>query len=210
MDYVKKNIPTNMYALWQFFFQRLFRHIVAATETQNLPKEPVILASNHIDWLDGLLLAVLVWHATKRKTAFLARTRNWQIFDTKMIKVDQPLEAITNDIATRITKGDCIGIFPEGYRNTEQELAKGKVGAVRFALENNIPILPVGIQGKNHPSAIAAFLDIWKNPPRFFFGTPRTYHEYKGRENDKQLLDQLTTELMVDIGRISHKPYPYT
>jgi 1-acyl-sn-glycerol-3-phosphate acyltransferase len=49
-----------------------------------------------------------------------------------------------------LREGGVVVIFPEGGRSTASgELERFKAGAVRLALEANVPILPVTIKGGN-------------------------------------------------------------
>jgi 1-acyl-sn-glycerol-3-phosphate acyltransferase len=199
-----------MYELWQALFKRTFRTLIADTDASALPDAPCILVSNHIDWLDGLLLSVLAYRRTKRKTAFLARTNNWRIFGQAHILVHQDRERILREMEARLARGEHVGVFIEGYRNAAQELAKGKRGAARFAVRSGAPVVPVGIQGRSWPNTLSSIRHAFTDPPRFRFGAPRDYAAYRGRAVNDQTLDAITEELMREISALSGKFYPYT
>ncbi|HDZ16830.1 MAG TPA: 1-acyl-sn-glycerol-3-phosphate acyltransferase, partial [archaeon] len=46
--------------------------------------------------------------------------------------------------------GECVGIFPEGTRSRDGELGEFKTGAVRLAIEMQVPIVPMGIVGSRN------------------------------------------------------------
>jgi len=49
--------------------------------------------------------------------------------------------------ADALRKGESVFIFPEGTRSPDSEIHRFKNGAFRLALDNNVPILPVLIDG---------------------------------------------------------------
>lgn len=199
-----------VYEFWQSLFKHAFRRIIAETDTSSLPQEAFVLVSNHVDWLDGLLLSVLVYHATRRMTVFVARTKNWRIFGNTTIVITEDRERIFANAERRFRRGDHIGFFPEGYRNSSAELAKGKIGAADFAVRTGATVVPVGIRARSCRNLPESLLHLMRFTPTYTFGTPRNFREYRGHAVNKQLLDQLTTVLMQDIAELSGKTYPYS
>ena len=120
----------------------------------NLPDKPYILAGNHKNMLDVVLLITNI----PDEIHFMAKK---ELFDLIILKdifskmgafpVDRDkadIKAIKQSL--RILKNnEVLGIFPEGTRNkTEEELLKFKHGAVVIAKNTNTPIVPFYINGK--------------------------------------------------------------
>ena len=137
------------------FFSRLFWKI-EFTGLENVPSEGgVIIASNHQTYIDPFWLSVPI----KRPTRYLAWSDafNWPVVGKCLIWLGAwPLALEGSDPAAIrrslqwLRDGGAVVIFPEGGRSTATGgLERFKVGAVRLALEAEVPILPVTIRGGN-------------------------------------------------------------
>lgn len=135
------------------FFSRLFWKI-EFRGTENVPVEGgVIVAANHQTYIDPFWLSLQI----KRPTRYLAWSAafNWPIvgkclnwFGAWPLALEGSDPAAIRRSLQWLKEGGAIVIFPEGGRCTSAgNLDRFKVGAVRLALEANVPILPVTIQG---------------------------------------------------------------
>jgi 1-acyl-sn-glycerol-3-phosphate acyltransferase len=124
--------------------------------TENIPATGgLIIAGNHQSYLDPFWLALPV----KRPVRFLAWNvaLNWPIVGKLMrILGAWPLQVEGSDPAAIrrslqwLRNGGAVVIFPEGGRgNPDGSMIRFKGGAVRIALEAEVPILPVTIRGGN-------------------------------------------------------------
>jgi 1-acyl-sn-glycerol-3-phosphate acyltransferase len=115
---------------------------------------PVILAPNHVGWMDGPLLGIhspRPVHALTKQEMFQGR------MDQFLRKGGQiPLDRFNPDpLAIKtclrvLREGGVIGIFPEGARGAgELELFKG--GAAYLALVTGAPVVPVSLFGTREP-----------------------------------------------------------
>lgn len=122
--------------------------------TENIPlKGSVIIAANHQSYIDPFWIGVII----KRPMRFLAWSESfdWPVIGKLMELFGAwPLEIERSDpTAIRrslqyLRDGGAVVIFPEGGRCLpDGELMRFKNGAVRMALEANVPILPVTIRG---------------------------------------------------------------
>jgi 1-acyl-sn-glycerol-3-phosphate acyltransferase len=115
----------------------------------------LIVAANHQTYLDPFWLSLPI----KRPTRYLAWSDafRWPIVGRGLVWLGAwPLALEGSDPAAIrrslqwLRDGGAVVIFPEGARSTvEGSLDRFKAGAVRLALEAQVPILPVTIKGGN-------------------------------------------------------------
>ena len=133
-------------ALWKIEFSGV----------ENVPSRGgLIIAANHQTYLDPFWLSLPI----KRPTRYLAWSAafRWPVVGTGLKWLGAwPLALEGSDPAAirtslqRLRNGGAVVIFPEGGRSTETgSLERFKAGAVRMALEAQVPILPVTIKGGN-------------------------------------------------------------
>jgi 1-acyl-sn-glycerol-3-phosphate acyltransferase len=170
---------------------------------------PIIIAGNHLSYLDPLAHGYFVVQAGRRPR-FLAKA---ELFDNPLLRVvllgagqipvrrgtgDQtPLE----DAARAIDRGEVVVIYPEGTSVTENpDLSpmRGKTGAIRLSIRTGAPILPVATWGGQY---------VWRKGRRkdLAFGRPIWLKAgqpvdpaavVEEREQDSELVRGLTDELM--------------
>ena len=107
---------------------------------ENVPADgPVVLAPNHISFLDSFLLMF----GLHRKVMFLGKaeyTKSWKtsFFPAAgMIPVDRGGKGLVSTLgcaANVLDYGGVIGIFPEGTRSRDGRIKKGHTGAAHLAL----------------------------------------------------------------------------
>jgi len=136
-------------------FSRLFWKI-EFVGVENVPERGgVIVAANHQTYIDPFWLSLPI----KRPTRYLAWSAafRWPVVGTGLKLLGAwPLALEGSDPAAIRTSlqwlrnGGVVVIFPEGARSTDTgALDRFKAGAVRLALEAQVPILPVTIKGGN-------------------------------------------------------------
>ena len=126
---------------------------------EKIPAEgPVIVAGNHLSYVDPLAHGYFVVKAGRRPR-FLAKQ---ELFDARFIgtvlrgarqiSVERgtgdrsPLE----DAGRAVERGEVVVIYPEGTTTTTHEdfsPRRGKTGAVRLSVATGVPILPVATWG---------------------------------------------------------------
>jgi 1-acyl-sn-glycerol-3-phosphate acyltransferase len=117
---------------------------------------PVILASNHVSYLDPLVLAFLA-DRRHRRARFLAKA---ELFDKRGLgwalrRIRQiPVQRNTVDAAASLDAavaaleaGECVAVFPEGTISLDLEPMRGRTGAARLAALTGVPVTPVGLWG---------------------------------------------------------------
>jgi 1-acyl-sn-glycerol-3-phosphate acyltransferase len=129
---------------------------------ENLPKTgPVIVASNHLSFIDSLLIPMVC----PRRVAFLAKEEYWTTpgFRGRFMKGfftgigaipvrrgDHRAAQESLDTAFAVLEsGVAFGIYPEGTRSRDGRLYRARVGVGWLALKSKAPIVPVGVIGTN-------------------------------------------------------------
>ena len=147
--------------LWAINILRFILHVlsllfwrISYKGLENIPQTGgVIIASNHQTYIDPVWMSLPV----KRRTRYLAWSESfgWPIIGKVILMLGAwPIQIEKTDpTAIRRTlqwlrSGSAVVIFPEGGRCLpDGKLLRFKPGAVRMALEANIPILPITIRG---------------------------------------------------------------
>lgn len=132
---------------------------------ENIPRSGgAVMAINHTSYVDFLPAALAV-NARGRRIRFLIKAEmqqvkviNFLIKHTKTIPVDRGDGTQAYAAAVqRLREGELVGVYPEATISRSFELKDFKTGAVRMALEANVPVIPLIVWGaqriwtKDHP-----------------------------------------------------------
>jgi len=137
------------------FFSRLFWKM-ELLGVENVPAVGgLIIAANHQTYFDPFWISVPV----KRPTRYLAWSAAFKwpfvgrcltLFGAWPLQLEKSDPSAIRRSLQWLRDGGAVVIFPEGGRSTSSgEMERFKAGAVRLALEANVPILPVTIRGGN-------------------------------------------------------------
>ncbi|MEJ7635561.1 lysophospholipid acyltransferase family protein [Aeromicrobium sp.] len=143
---------------------------------QHVPaKGPVILASNHIGWLDGPLLFVTSprpAHALVKEEEFAGRTGRLLRFvgQIKVSRSRNDTGAVRRAVQA-LAAGQVVLIYPEATRGPG-DFTAFKAGVAYLALVSGAPVVPVAILGTRRAGEAAdarpdkgARLDVVYGPP---------------------------------------------
>jgi 1-acyl-sn-glycerol-3-phosphate acyltransferase len=110
----------------------------------------------------------------------------------------------------RLAEGGSLGIFPEGTRNRDAGLLRGRPGLGEVVLRSTAPVVPVGLR---FPAA-----ERLGRPPRLgrivlAIGEPLDFREERSAEElsasaRRALARQIVTQVMSEIARLSGKSFP--
>lgn len=185
---------------------------------ENIPTSgAAILAPNHISFMDSMVVPL----ATSRRVTFLAKAEYFEGKGLKGMLIRNffrsagqiPVERGTTrahtalSAASKVLKtGGLIAIYPEGTRSPTGLLYKGRTGVARLALENHVPVIPIGIHGtreiqppeRNMPKLGRVGLRI---------GKPLDFSKYQDQKDDRLVLRTITDEIMQNIKELSESQY---
>lgn len=168
----------------------------------NVPeKGGVIIASNHISYLDPPLIGAVL----PRIATFMARKG---LFDVPMLKWmitraafpvdrDNPKPSSIKDAVRRLKKGDLIVLFPEGKRSEEGELLEAKRGVEVIAKLSKAAIVPTLLVGSNKALPPKAKW-LKRADISVVFGKPLYYTASADRNGQAQ--DNVSSAIMSAIG----------
>ncbi|MFG2891566.1 lysophospholipid acyltransferase family protein [Streptomyces sp. Pv4-95] len=204
-------------AILGFVMRVLYRPKVEGME--RIPGSgPVILAGNHVTFIDSLFLGLIV----KRPVFFIGkdeyvtgtglkgRLMAWFFTSSGMIPVDR--DGGHGGVAALMTgrrileEGRVFGIYPEGTRSPDGRLYRGRTGIARLALMTGAPVVPFAMIGtdKVQPGG--------KGLPRVApvtvrFGEALDFSRYDGMDRDRYVLRAVTDEVMSDVMELSGQEY---
>jgi 1-acyl-sn-glycerol-3-phosphate acyltransferase len=189
-------------------------------DTRNVPRHgPVILASNHLSFSDHFFGPLPL----PRKVIFLGKAeyftgRGLKGLLTKaffagvgVIPIDRGGgEASERSLTTGLrvlAEGRVLGIYPEGTRSPDGRLYRGKTGVARLAIESGAPVVPCAMINTFEFLPAGVLRPNMRVRPGVKFGEPLDFSRYHGLETDRQVLREITDEIMRAIDKLSGQEY---
>ena len=148
------NFPP-LYRLCRSLCRPALRHwfALAVEGLERLPSGPFILAANHHNYLDGVVLGV----AVPRPISFIVMPRVYHAsplhptFHRRIgsipVNLSRPDPGAIKRALRALEEGCIIGIFPEGPFSREGRLVSGQPGVATLALRAGVPVVPAAIGG---------------------------------------------------------------
>ena len=187
--------------IWGKTLSFIFNIKLIVKGKHNLQDRNYIFASNHASLIDIPLLLI----AVNRYTVFIAKSELSKIPIFKSI-LDRAgfifVDRKNNDSAVKSMNNlmedikkipRSVAIFPEGTRTSDGELLPFKKGAAIFAINTDIPVVPVAISGTYSWSKKKLF-DISQSVISFEFGEPITTENYSFNDRD-YLTEKIKTNI---------------
>ena len=187
--------------IWGKTLSFIFNIKLVVKGKHNLQNRNYVFASNHASLIDIPLLLI----AVNRYTVFIAKSELSKIPIFKSIldmagfifvdrKNNDSAVKSMNNLMEDIKKiPRSVAIFPEGTRTSDGELLPFKKGAAIFAINTNIPVIPVAISGTYSWSKKKLF-DISQSVISFEFGEPITTENYSFDDRD-YLTEKIKTNI---------------
>lgn len=167
------------------------------------PSGPVILAINHISFLDPVLVVSLL----RRKVLPMAKAEVFRdavlgplvsAFDAFPVRRGEIDRRAIQTALEVLRMGGVLLIAPEGTRSPTGALIPGKEGAVYLAWRTGAPIVPVGVDGTDRFKFNIRRLR--RTPVRVVFGPP--FRVEIPAERSREALREATDELMAQIAAL--------
>jgi len=183
---------------------------------ENLPQRGAfVLAPNHYSEIDPLIIGMMVWtrgrnpHFLAKASLFRVPVLGWFLRKSGQVPVERvgaaAAKAASPLAGARVLVENQHGVivYPEGTLTREPDMwpMRGKTGAARIALEQDIPVIPLatwGIQGLMGRYAKKINL-LRVNRMDFLFGEPVDLDEFRGRPIDQETLNAATEKIMQSI-----------
>jgi 1-acyl-sn-glycerol-3-phosphate acyltransferase len=207
-----------MYRIIRPLLRLVYRPHVAGLE--NVPATgPVILASNHLSFVDSVLIPLVV----PRRVTFLAKAEYFEgrgvasvlgAFLSAMGHIpvprsEQRAAVAALDVALQtLDEGNAFAIYPEGTRSEDGRLYRGHTGVGWLALNAKASVVPVAVSGTKEIMPVGARLPRVRRPS-VAFGKPIDYTAYadmpaaRGRR-------AMVDEIMQEIQKLSGQEFTGT
>jgi 1-acyl-sn-glycerol-3-phosphate acyltransferase len=177
-----------------------------------------IVAGNHLSFSDHFLMPAVL----RRRITFLAKAEYFTGPGLKgrltafffrsagQIPVDRSGKeagrAALREGLEVLSRGELLGIYPEGTRSHDGRLYKGKVGVAAMALGAGVPVVPCAMVGTFEVQPPG------RKIPRIRrvtirFGRPLDFSRYAGMEGERAVLRAVTDEIMYAILEMSGQEY---
>jgi 1-acyl-sn-glycerol-3-phosphate acyltransferase len=191
---------------------------------ENIPRKgPVIIACNHISYLDPICQG----YAVVRRglpARFFAKSELWKnpflkfiLTRAKQIPVERgsgemgPVESAIENLKL----GNAVMIYPEATISTNPDLTpmRGKTGVARAALATGAPIVPLAVWGSHwaRPKKRKAVRK-FRRTILVKAGQPMRFSDdERARRDDQEVLHDVTDRVMGELDRLVrelHKVYP--
>lgn len=137
--------------LFRLYFRLFSRWKVYGRE--HLPREgPVLLVSNHVNWMDPVNMAC----AVDRQVYFMAKAElfKFPLFAAAFrwlgaypVKRGKPDRGALRRTLELLEQRRVVGMFPEGTRSRTGKLGRAEPGLALLALKSGAPICPAAVTG---------------------------------------------------------------
>jgi 1-acyl-sn-glycerol-3-phosphate acyltransferase len=176
---------------------------------------PFILAANHHNYLDGVVLGV----AVPRPIAFLVMPRVFRAtplhppFHRRIgsipVALERPDPGAIKRVLQVLDAGRVVGIFPEGPFSQEGRLVRGRPGAAMVALRAGVPVVPAAIEGTYEALRGRRFYLPRRRPLAVRFGEPIHFGRARRGPVERTEREEITRRIMSEIAallRVSPAP----
>jgi 1-acyl-sn-glycerol-3-phosphate acyltransferase len=183
------------------------------------PSGPVILASNHLSFIDSVVITLFA----RRPVSFLAKDTYFTGTGVKgfasriffrgigAIPVSRGAGQAAQDALDAglglLEAGEAFAIYPEGTRSRDGRLYRGKTGVAWLALTAGVPVVPVALKGTNEVQPIGS-KGIRPAKVTIQFGAPLDLSRH-GKADSGRARRHATDEVMDAIAALSGQERAY-
>lgn len=182
---------------------------LAVEGAEHLPTSgPFILAANHHNYLDGVVLGV----ALPKPIAFLVMPRVYRAsplhpafhrhIRSIPINLQRPDPGAIKRALRVLEDGGVVGIFPEGPFSRQGQLMPGQPGVAAIALRSGAPVVPAAIRGTFEALAGQRFYLPRRHPLSVRFGPPVHVALPRHRRATRDDRQEITRRIMSQIAAL--------
>ncbi|MEA3560535.1 MAG: lysophospholipid acyltransferase family protein [Candidatus Omnitrophota bacterium] len=177
---------------------------------ENLPsKDGYILASNHLSYLDPIVLGVgfrRQLHFMAKKSLFNNRLFGKLLNSINVFAVGEQNagSSAVKEALKRLKAGKVVAIFPEGTRSKDGKLQEAKIGIGFLAIKSKTPVVPARIIGTGEALPIKARFIRFK-PVSVYFGRPLDLDRFYQQGESKQNYLRISRLIMEEISKLGVK-----
>jgi 1-acyl-sn-glycerol-3-phosphate acyltransferase len=176
---------------------------------------PVIIASNHVSFIDSIFLPLVV----RRRVTFVAKAEYFEDPRTAWFfrAVGQIPIKRTGGTASEgalaaasevLASGGVFGIYPEGTRSPDGKLYKGHTGVARLALQSGAPVVCAAMIGTRDVQAIGQAMPRLFMPVGVRFSRALLFDRFTGDgARDPLATRKITDEIMFNLRELSGQEY---
>lgn len=202
-----------LYAVLHFLASILARRFfkLRVTGQENIPEYGgVIIASNHLSYLDIPLLACSI----KRRVDFMGKKELFTIpiigllfrilggFPLKRKKIDR---GALQEAVKRLEAGRIVVIYPEGKRSLDGRLQPGKPGIGMIVMMSGKKVIPAAIQGTDKAMPVGKWI-IRPFPVTVRFGPSLDFSDLLKTGRAKESIEMITGTVMENIAVLIDSP----
>lgn len=192
-------------------------HLFVRVETDELAqipaKGPLLLITNHINFLEGPIVYTDLQHRLERDLTGFAKTEFWdnpvtaflfETWDTIPLKRGEAdLSAIKAAVA-RIKTGAIFAIAPEGTRSHDAKLLRAHSGIAMLGYLSGAPILPLA--GHGHENYLSDFKRFRRPTYHLTIGKPFRL-DSGGKRVKGDMRQEMADEIMYQLAALLPEQY---
>lgn len=179
---------------------------------ENLPPDGAyVLAPNHYSEFDPLIVAVAVWRLGRpprfmaKESLFRVPVLGWALKATGMVPVARSSSAASARQTLKVSEvlvdqGRGVIVYPEGSLTRDPGMwpMRGKTGAVRLALTDDLPVIPMAHWGVQEIMPRYGKLRFWppRKPVTVVVGPPVDLDDLRGLPVQPATLTAATARVM--------------
>ncbi len=190
------------WVICRILFKLLFQ--ARAKGEENIPQRgPVLIASNHVSFLDPLAVGT----ATRRQLHYMARDDLFTIpllgrliknLNSFPVKTDRPGPETIKEALRVLGRGKALLVFPEGTRSPDGRLLPGQLGIGMLAWHSRAIVIPVAIIGSEKALPIDAKW-ISREKIEVRFGRAILPEEFPKKRNRRENYQAISDKIMERI-----------
>jgi 1-acyl-sn-glycerol-3-phosphate acyltransferase len=180
----------------------------------HIPREgPVLVACNHISYLDPLAHGYMLVKAGRRPR-YLAKKELFGnpllrsvLRGMKQIPVERGSGSAAPVEAAReaLKEGEVVLVYPEATITTNPDCSpmRGKTGIARLALTEEVPVLPIAVWGSQNVWQRKGMQSLKFGRPIWLkAGPPLDFSQFEGQRDDSLALRKVTDTVMDELARL--------